>query len=802
MPRATSIRSALLAGALAALALGCGSGGDAPPPPPEGDVLDQLGVKKTEAPRADGAVVHPLGKPFATYRKRSELYFSGFHVWDAALPGLAGKHQGLLDDKLNATGGATRGYAPLASAVDDDWTRYPATSVAADVDGDGREEVVVLYAADSGQAFLRLVRRTGPGVYEQSQEFALGAMARTRYAYYAFEKLQLAAGDLDGDGADELVMVVGNTLYLEDFVQGGFTRVAQQAFRNGAEAQITAVAVGNVDDDPAPEIVVADGVNAQVNSGSYYVYEWRAPRLVLEAGGPDSPIMERSDLVDRHGFVTARVAIGDLDDDGLNEVIFAGDTLTNLISVAVYEFDQARRAYRVVTSERFGYGGGNWADQYLPVAAVFEADGRQTKRKELLVYRSILALDDAGRLVHRFAGLYLGDPWLDKVAVGDVTGDGEDEVIFASSDDATSLQIWGFESGTFRKLDVLDLDPRYYADGVSVGAVTVCPVNIDDDSTVLRFTGQYELLYSQPQLVAVVASPPYYAGQDTSAGSTYFGWSEGGGQQTGSALGVTAGLSVGFSVETPFWGSAASAEVKLNLDTSLDWTSATTSSWTAYAGVPFAAGAANVVFTSTPLDVFYYEVASSPVEGQAGELMTIQVPRTPRILSLPVGAYNAAVEGPYRVPAALQAELEDALGNPSRYPSRAEMLAHFTGDPPATGGFRTPDSLMLGLVPGGSPAAFGLELGVETTNGTEFNLNVGLEAQVVTSGVLVGGRAGFHYGYSQSESISTGTVIEGVVPAIPAGRPASDAYKVGLFAYREARPDGGQFVVVNYWYEP
>ena len=43
----------------------------------------------------------------------------------------------------------------------------------------------------------------------------------------------------------------------------------------------------------------------------------------------------------------------------------------------------------------------------------------QPPRKELLVYRSILALADAGHLVHRFAGLYLGDPWLDKVAVGD-----------------------------------------------------------------------------------------------------------------------------------------------------------------------------------------------------------------------------------------------------------------------------------------------------------------------------------------------------------------------------------------------
>jgi hypothetical protein len=803
MPLTNPLRPALLPGLLAALTLACGGGGK-PPAPPAGDVLDQLGVKKTAVARSDGAVAHPLGKPFATYRKRSELYFSGFHVWDANLPGLSGKHQGLLDDKLNVTGGAARGYASLFTAVDDEWTRYPAASVAADVDGDGHEEVVVLYAADNGQAFLRLIRRTGPGTYEQGQELPLGALPRTRYAAYGYEKLQLAAGDLDRDGADELVMVVGNQLYVEDLVQGAFQRITDNAYRSGAEAQITSVAVGNVDDDPALEIVVADGIDQQINSGSYYVYELRGGQLFLEAGGPDSPIMERSNLVDRRGFVTARVAIGDLDDDKLNEVIFAGDTLTNAISVAVYKFDQASRTYRVVTSERFGYGGGNWADQYLPVAAVFDADGRQTPRKELLMYRSILALSEDGTLVHRFPGLYLGDPWLDKVVVGDVTGDGQEEVIFASSDDATSVQVWGYESGSFKKLDALDLDARAFVDaGVSVGAVNLCAVNIDDDSTVLRFTGQYELLYSQPQLVAVLASPPFYAGQDASAGSTAFGWSAGGSQGTGSALGVTAGLSVGFSFETPFWGSAGSSEVKLNIDSSLDWTSATTASWTGEASKVCPAGEPCVIFTATPVDVFYYEVVASPVAGQAGQLMTIQVPRTPRIEDAPLATFNAVVDEPYRVPAALQAELAGALGVPSRYPSRAQMLSQFSGDPPLAGGFRTPDGLMLGLRPGATASnALGLETGVETSAGTEFNLNVGLEAQTVTGGVLVGGRVGFHYGYSQSESVTTGTVIEGVVPPIPAGRPASDAYKVGLFAYRDARADGSQFVVVNYWYEP
>lgn len=57
---------------------------------------------------------------------------------------------------------------------------------------------MILDYADSGQAFLRLVRRTGPDASEQTQEVALGPLPRTRYAAYGVEKLQLAAGDLDG----------------------------------------------------------------------------------------------------------------------------------------------------------------------------------------------------------------------------------------------------------------------------------------------------------------------------------------------------------------------------------------------------------------------------------------------------------------------------------------------------------------------------------------------------------------------------------------------------------------------------
>ena len=788
-----------------------------------GDVLDQLKVRKSDTPLTDTLAHHPLQHTFSTYMKRSELYLSGVsynadsyfkNSTTVDISSASGKRQFLLDDKKAVdTTQAPKGYKPLYSSSDDQtWTTYPSASTAAKLNGDGRESVVVLHHNHTTKGtFLRVIRRAvGANPGYQEKEYELGtSYSFTPYSDYpSYDKLEVAAGDLDNDGVDELVLVIGNTLVVEKYNSktDAFSTLDKRTFGTDAAPHLTSVAVGNVDEEPGVEIVVADGVNGSSNSCAYHIFSLVDGALQLKAGGASSVVMEAASQAGRAGFVTARVAIGDLDDDGLNEIAFAGDVENNQLVVTVMRYNADTASYDVIASTRKNLGGANWSSQYLPVVQVFspegvtQSTGKSAKSKALLVYRYILTLDPNKGLVDRWDNFVLGNSWYDKVTVGDFTGDGKDDIAYYSTDNSTSLQIWGYDAGTFHQIDWIDIDPT----SATPNAPTLCAVDIDDDSTIVKYTQEYDMLYSQPQLLAVLAFPPYYEGQDVGNAYTSFGWEVTSESESSKTLGVYAGFSVGFSVETPFWGSGSSAELKLNVDTSLDYTTTTTNSWSGSAKKTCMGGDDGgepcVVFSYTPIDVYYYEVVSSPDATRVGKTVSVQVPRSPRIADAVLSNYNSIVGDEFKVPASLERELTAQLGHPELYPSRVQMLGHYTSDPPPAG-YRTPDTQIL-EVSSDSRAIneFELDTGTATGYGTEFNLQVGIEAQTVTSGVLVGGRAGFHYGYSQSETVGHNTIIAGGVPGIMSSLTGAP-FNVGLFAYSQTRSDGGEYVVVNYWVE-
>src|SRR5262249_48063284 len=77
-----------------------------------------------------------------------------------------------------------------------DWTQATAhTAVAADVDGDGIQEIVGVY--NEGHS-LRVRVLSNPRAGDEQSE--------VRIAEFAAESLAVAAGDFDGDGRDELAV--------------------------------------------------------------------------------------------------------------------------------------------------------------------------------------------------------------------------------------------------------------------------------------------------------------------------------------------------------------------------------------------------------------------------------------------------------------------------------------------------------------------------------------------------------------------------------------------------------------------
>jgi hypothetical protein len=808
--------------ALALLAIGalgaCGGGDGGGEPTPSPSVLEQLGVPTNDAPRADVETLHPLVKRVSVFQKRSELYVSGMTTDNASgdykwPKDYLGRHQVLLDDATSLP----TAYAPLFSSTAEDWTAYDAASTAADLDGDGREEVVVLYR-NGGKGFLRIISQG-----QQSEEFSVpGSFPGNRVIPDSgFNNLQLSAGDLDDDGSDEVAAVAGGAadgdrLLVLDWSGNGFTPLADIRYREGTSNQLTTVAVGNVDGDPRPEIVVVNGVYNTSLPAHFYVYSWTGSGLTTEAGGSESLISEAAPSQTYYRY--ARVAIGDLDADNLAEIAFVGNVgatdAAKALSVTVIGWDPATGRFRDVSTSRHYI---EWSRGWMPFAAAFDADGVEAEggKKELLAHRYVLHLKD-GKLQPKWPEAHADGlelelyPYFDRMAVGDFTGDGRDDVAYIGGPNDLSnwmLHVYGLESGTFQLLKSIDFSGPGYN-------TTLCAANVDDDSLVLRYTGEYELRYTQPDIVAVLASPPYYAGQDVSNASTTFGLEQKVDVQVGAAGGLFVGVSFGTSVETPLWGSGASVTSKATVEAALgfEYTRGSSLSATKTLGCP--AGENQVVFSATPVDAYYYEVVRSPDPAQVGTGVSILIPREPKVLQMELGKYNAIVPEPYRVPGDV---LKHTMGVPRSYPSESEMRTLFTEGTtwvdsvkgaylniigPLQGGFRTPDSWMANLTVNNGFQQ--IELSEAQTNqlGANFTLRVEGEIQVVAAGVLVGGKAGWWVTLSTSVTTTDRSTYGATLMNIPESMSDRLPYSAGLMVYPYPT-DGhsGRFIVVNFWVE-
>jgi hypothetical protein len=259
----------------------------------------------------------------------------------------------------------------------------------------------------------------------------------------ADEIVSLVVADPDADGSTEFVFCGGPSYGAGSlFVVGAAD--GREEFR-GDGFPCTAVAVGNVDDDPAPEIAIGRGTDTGwVLNGATHAIEW----------------------TNAFGFGDM-VRLGDVDGDGRNEVvsgyrwqdirIFDADLRSLTASLPV---DSDLAALQLVDVEGDGrpeivYGDGQWGNVYVhdgatralkwsvpnpehgvTEVAVGDADGDGTN--ELLWgagYTSTgpdhLYVVDTVTRTQEWESLDVGGPFL-ALSHGDVDADGDPELLYAS----------------------------------------------------------------------------------------------------------------------------------------------------------------------------------------------------------------------------------------------------------------------------------------------------------------------------------------------------------------------------------
>jgi hypothetical protein len=258
-------------------------------------------------------------------------------------------------------------------------------TVAHDLDGDGRAELV---ACSSGAPVALSARNGG---YEVTWRAAAAGCSAG-----------VAAGDIDGDGGAEVITAYAkNVMFFDPRGLSGPTRIVTIPGSNS----ITALALGNVDDDAAPEVVVVTG-------GTTYVYDGATLELQWTAGG----------------YGGDSVAIGDVDGDSRREIVVNGST--------AYVLDGAAE------TQKWGYVGG-----FSDVWALGNVDADS---KDEIVFRmsGVTILNGDTFTMTSWANSYV-----DALAVADANDDGANEIVVGSyyndtsgRNPVTGAELWKIES--------------------------------------------------------------------------------------------------------------------------------------------------------------------------------------------------------------------------------------------------------------------------------------------------------------------------------------------------------------------
>lgn len=333
-------------------------------------------------------------------------------------------------------------------------------------------------------------------------------------------------------------------------------------------------------------------------------------------------------------------------------------------------------------------------------------------------------------------------------------------------------------------------------------STSFCKLNTDQDTVLLKYKNKHYVTYSDPKVLAVLASAPYFADLDNDqlSGSymeaeTSYSSSTGGGTGESSSNTLNIGAYMSFEHDFEVFGvTVAKVEAELAYNHGWTWEMANSSTLEQTITYSTVVGSDSVAFYSIPIETYVYESLVPIIDGSGNltrydtQYMSVNIPHIASVKVLPLETYEKIAADYSELPQISGNILTHTVGDPSTYPSSKAGFSNaieYTGDWSSVnygGGSITQEIAMTSET----------EKSYTNTNTIETKVGAG------PGDFVFGVSAGYEHGSSQITITTSGSSFTGQIYNMPyEAEPYNYGYAWKIFSYTYS--DGGNsFPVVSY----
>jgi hypothetical protein len=544
-----------------------------------------------------------------------------------------------------------------------------------------------------------------------------------------YNYLKIAAGDFTGDGRDEIAVLIpeqdaSKVMIYELQIPDGETAASSWSDAdnwdalysyyintNGKVPNKVTLRASDFTGDGVDDLGIAWGIV----DGDYKV---KSKIKVLEGSKDISDRFEVIDVI-TDDLYKASFDTGDIDGDRKNELVVAGypkNYPDSYIHLAYFEYDNDNEEFICRKNDNIDVLNNHQGD-FITQLTIINKDGAG-KKEHIYVEGYLFELADGS-----FSEIFGSRPTtIYEINSVDLTGNGKEELLYKRAYYSNAAECYRNQTKISK---VLDNEYKEYEPYDNQKYAAFC--NTDEDTVQMQFLGK-RVVYSDPKILAVLASPPYFKdlehleGGDSYVGNsaTTYGTSEGSSTTETNSSTISAGTYTSFEQEISFFGFSA-ASVEAEAEFSASWTTETekTSSRTQTIEYSTAGGQDTVALYSIPLVIYEYETKFPVVDGDTiswkTQKSTITEPREATVRTYTLEAYDEIAKYYDILPTIGGTVLKHELGNPATYPT---SLAGYRG-------VNQPDGPSIGVGYGsGGSISQTLELTEETSVGTSFSTSI------------------------------------------------------------------------------